>query len=592
MWRPCLLFLFFQRICEFSPVLDMNFGDLRAYRGAQTPSFVAKRHEMSRPQPVRLALFLTAVLIVLAAVTLAKDAIYIGKHEGDALHLLDMVSRMVAGERIHTDFSTPIGVLALAPIAWFASWGDGYGHAILHAQVLVALVLLPAVWYTIWSRLSGFPAYLTGFYLMVLPLALIHGQSETSVSVSMHYNRWAWAMAYVALLLAILPSRMPRTAILDGVLIGLMLASMALTKVTYFVAFVIPVALSLATLPAFATLLATLLTGAAVAMGMTLWGGIAFWSGYIADLRTVAGSDIRSSPGLPFELVLGAPAYLGVSLALLLGVVVLRQAHQKRVGLVMLVLGVGFAFTTYQNYGNDPQWLILFGILMLALRPPEDMRNGWGWQLRPVFTGLAVVALTFAASSFLNLVYSPFRHLGTNADDYAAILTHNDRNSDILLPRARAYAVDILAALDGPGLPLTPRPEAGKRDTIATLQGKELPFCEVMFGIVAWYAAIAADLEAAGYAGKGIYEVDLLAALPLYGDFRPLRGGSPWYYGGTPGIGDADLVLIADCPLSGESRKLKLEALTEAGVQLTEVRRTPLYRLFSFTLPQATASLR
>jgi hypothetical protein len=545
---------------------------------------------MDRPRPLPLFLFLLAVLAAFTAMILVKGGLYIAKHEGDTLHLLDMVSRMAAGERIHTDFMTPIGVLALAPISWFVAMGEGFGHAILHAQVLVAAALLPAIWYAVWSRLSGFPAWLTAFYMMILPLALIHGESETSLSVSMHYNRWAWAIAYVALLLALLPSRVPRTAVLDGVLIGLAMVAMALTKVTYFIAFAVPVVLSLALMPAVATLATALVSGLLAAGAVTLWGGLAFWTAYIDDIRTVAGSESRASPGLPFESVLGAPAYLGISIALLLGVVVLRQSRQRRLGLVLLVLGAGFAFVTYQNYGNDPQWLVLFAALMLVARPGADMRNGWGWQLRGVFTGLALVALTFGAPSFFNLVYSPYRHLGIEAEDYTALLPH-DPQGDILTPTKRAVTADAMTALDEPGLPFAVHRAAAERENLATLQGESLRSCELMSGLVVWYDAIAADLAAAGYGGRAIYEADLLSSLPLYGDFRPVRGGSPWYYGGTPGLDDADFVLVPDCPVALDSRKIKLEAIAAAGVRLTEVRRTPLYRLYALVRPQATASL-
>ncbi|MEZ5768654.1 MAG: hypothetical protein R3D80_14050 [Paracoccaceae bacterium] len=36
-------------------------------------------------------------------------------------------------------------------------------------------------------------------------LALVYGGTDPAISMSMHYNRWAWAAAFVAVALAVLP---------------------------------------------------------------------------------------------------------------------------------------------------------------------------------------------------------------------------------------------------------------------------------------------------------------------------------------------------------------------------------------------------
>src|SRR5690606_3759131 len=141
--------------------------------------------------------------------------------------------RMEAGERIHQDFMTPIGVLAFAPILGLLRLGLGAGHALIWAQMLVAALALPLVWWTVRTRLSGFTAWLTGFYMMLLALALTYGEAEASLSMSMHYNRWAWLLAYVAVLLALLPNLSGPRPKLDGALVGLAMAGLALLKATY-----------------------------------------------------------------------------------------------------------------------------------------------------------------------------------------------------------------------------------------------------------------------------------------------------------------------------------------------------------------------
>ena len=66
----------------------------------------------------------------------------------------------------------------------------------------------------------------------------------------------------------------------------------------------------------------------------------------------------------------------------------------------------------------------------------------------------------------------------------------------------------------------------------------------------------------------------------LFGDFAPVPGGSPWYYGGLPGIENADYLLVPLCPIIPQVRRMILEAIEAADVALDEIRRTPLYILY------------
>ena len=77
---------------------------------------------MSRPNPAVFIAFLVAVIVVLGSVTLAKGGFYLAKHEGDTLHLLQILFRMASGEWPHLDFMTPIGLLAFAPVVVPASY--------------------------------------------------------------------------------------------------------------------------------------------------------------------------------------------------------------------------------------------------------------------------------------------------------------------------------------------------------------------------------------------------------------------------------------------------------------------------------------
>jgi hypothetical protein len=537
---------------------------------------------MSRPNPAILFGFLSAILLVMAMGALAKGGLYIAKHEGDTLHLLDIVFRMADGEWPHLDFVTPIGVLAFAPIAAFIKLGFGAGHAMIYAQVCVALALLPAIWWTCQSRLNGYLAYFVGLYMVALALALTYGEVEASVSMSMHYNRWAWVLTYIAVLLAVVAPRNKGTQALDGVIIGLTMACLALCKVTYFACFAPPILLALGMRGAFRSIVWALLTGLLVAGAVTFLAGVPFWSAYFGDMLEVASSPIRPQPGQELGNLLGSPAFLGVNLALLSGVVLLRQGLQTHAGLLLLLLAPGFVYVTYQNFGNDPQWLILVFALLLTYRPSAELRNVFGWPLRQAVLIVAGGVFAFALPSFFNLIYSPYRHFGLDAAKYVPLLPRATLHSDLKTLNIRANRVDGRIALDGEGSGLEKFRPLAERENLTVFQGETFPICEVELGVSAWYDAISADLQSAGYGeGRKIYEADLFEAIWLYGPFTRLKQGAPWYYGGTPGYADADFVLVPLCPMAQNARFQKLKAIEELGDKLTEVRRTSMYVLYS-----------
>jgi len=539
---------------------------------------------MTRPSPAFLGVFLVFVMLLLAGVSLAKGGLYIAKHEGDTLHLLQIVLREARGQWPHLDFETPIGVLATAPIALFVRLGAGIGHAALYAQALVAVVALPAIWWVGASRFKGATAYLFGALVLVLILALVHGEADRSVSFSMHYNRWAWAAAFVAIACAILPSDEEfASPVADGVVIGSALAIMALVKITYFGAFLLPIAVALVARRAWRALGVALVTGLAIALALTLLAGTpVFWLAYLRDLFTVMASDVRPQPSLPLAAVIGAPAYMGGSIVLLLGVVLLRQSGRSLEGLVLLLLVPGFFYVTYQNFRNDPQWLWLVGLLLFTLRPARPQYIALGWEARQALLLAAVAAAAFSAPSVFNLAYSPFRHLVADSTRYVPLLPGSGVHTDLKSPRIRAMRVDAKIALDGPGQPFAAYRDPALRKDETTFAGETWPECEVQLGTIAWFEALSRDLKASGLTdGKTLFPADILSSFWLFGASEPIPGAAPWYYGGLPGWEAADFLLVPLCPLSTRVRKLILDAVTEAGTPLTEVRRTDMYVLYA-----------
>lgn len=533
---------------------------------------------MQKTNPWRLTGLLLLVVLIFGGAPLLKGAFYIGKHEGDTLHMAEIVLRMARGEWPHLDFMTPIGVLAMAPIALFVKLGAGLGHAIFYAQILVALILLPAAVRVVGSRIPGRIGWAYGAFVMILCLALVHGEAERSVSISMHYNRWSWAIAYLIVPLVMLaPIEGQSRPKLDGIIIGLGLAALLLIKTTYFISLAPTMAIGLLVRRWWCVAGYAVLAGLAVAAAVTALAGPQFWLAYLGDLLTVAQSDVRPQPGEPLAAVAGAPAFMGASLALLAAVIFLRQAGRMTEGLLLMVLAPGLIYIVYQNYGNDPQWLLMLAMLAFVLRPAAGTVNGFGWDLRQGLSVCAILALAFGFPSAMNLTYSPFRHLFADVEKTKPLLPGQPQHADILTKAARIYGVMELREGDDEGSPYFAYRPISEPADVAVLNGEKLPYCEQQSGFIATFEVMAHDLEQAGYAGKTFLITDLFSSLWLFGDFPPTKGAAPWYYGGLSGIENADYVIIPLCPSANKVRVGMLKSLDKAGYTLTEVRRTPVY---------------
>lgn len=548
----------------------------------------------------RLALFFLALILVLGGMELAKGGLFVAKHEGDTLHLADFALRMAAGERPSLDFATPLGPLSAAPIAAFLAAGWGFGHALILAQLALACLLLPITLRVVASRFAparhgAMPAALFGFAVLVFVLALVAGGTETSVSISMHYNRWCWAMGYLLVALALLrPEPGQRRVLLDGLLIGVLAGVMVLTKLTFAVALALPVLAGLALRRAGAETLFALL-GFVVTLGAaTLWLGGGYWLAYLGDLLQVAQSSARAAPSGTLGQVLTAPAYLLATALPVLAVVALRKSGQMNEGLLLLLLLPAVIYITYQNYGNDPQWLLLVALLLLLWRPAAGGPRHAGIEARALLTGMAVALMALGTPSWVNLVWSPFRHLVLPAAQMVAVGPAGGETEgepaldDLWVIPGRMLKMEARtpyrpAGFALPELPDTPEAdEAAGGDAAApapetALLGETLPECSLSNGLLTMLRLTSADLVAAGYGGRRIFNTDLVQPYPLLGPFPRLRGGAPWYYAGTPGLAAAELVLVPLCPLSPEARHDGLAAIAATGRQLTEIRRTALY---------------
>lgn len=531
-----------------------------------------------------LILTALATIAILGGLGLAKGGLYMNLHEGDVMHLLEIVMRLAEGQRPHIDFSTPIGVLATWPIALFVQAGLGLGMAVLAAQIVVALVLLPAVLRAAHSRFDGGLAYVFTVVMLVLPLALVHGGAEPNISLSMHYNRWAWAFALVGMTLAFLAPRRAARPGLDGVLIGVLFAVVVLIKVTYVVALAPALIAALLLRGAGRVLVFAVAAGLATLALATLFLGLGFWPAYVGDLLTVARSDIRAHPDLPLNEMMTAPSLLGAHLLALFSVVLLRQGRVQGPGLALLILLPGFVYITYQNFGNDPQWVLWLALVLLMVRPAAGVRNGWGWDIRAALGVVAVGLFAAGSASFLNLAYSPLRHASVDATDYAQLFPRAMQNNDIFYPTKSVHGV--MLSLEGQdrfaafaASPEVAQPHQPGKPTV--LANETLETCGLLAGMASWFDQTTRTLEAEGYGnGAQIMVADLLSNLPLFSDqLSFVVGGAPWRYDGLPGIAEADYILVPMCAVVPRVRQLIVQQLGEQGIPLREVFRNEMFIL-------------
>lgn len=528
----------------------------------------------------RLGIFLAGLTALLAGMPLIKGALYITVHELDTVHLVDALMRMAEGQVPHVDFMTPIGILSFLPIVVPMGWGAGVGEALLWGQALLAVALLPAIWWVALSRFPGGPGYLFGALIVVTVTALIFSTSLPDISISLHYNRWCWAIAFVAIALAVVEPTGPRRPILDGCLLGLLMAALALMKVTYFAALAIPLTAALLLRRDLVALAVTAFTGLAVAGLVTAVFGFDYWLAYLGDLLAVAGSDVR-----PGHIALGdlvaSPRYLGASAAALAAVVLLRQSGGQTEGLLLLLLLPAFVYITSENYRTDPFWLVLMGVLLLRWAPAAGTLNGLGWDLRKAAHLIVAVAFAFSTPLLVNMTLSPMRNLGAEAAQFVPMIPGGPPHDSLLLPGERVDAVTATTTLveagSGRGAALAGPEEAPK---VTTVQGEALPDCRITFGAPPLMESIASYVAGQVPSDAIVVTADNVSGLWLYSDLPPLPRGAPWYYGGPQGFEAAEFFVVPLCAFELTARRLAIEAMEGIGATLEEVGRTDQLILF------------
>lgn len=532
---------------------------------------------MGRFEGIRFGAVTIVVTLIVFAALLLKGGFFISNHEGDAIHVADIVLRMARGEVPHFDFHTPIGFLAFEPIVLFTGWG--IGTAIFAGGLLVTLFLLPAIWWNARSRLGEGLGYVLFLVVLLMTAAAIFGGFFPGLALSMHYNRWAWAIAVIVLVNILVPPRDgQRTGRRDGLLIGLGMGALALMKMTFFVALFPGIVVVLLLNGAFRTIAVAFIAGLLMAVLATLWSGEpAFLLNYANDLLAVPSGGLRPYSTMPLSQMLVSPYHLLAFLTVLAAVVALSERFRaEAIGLLLLL--PGFILISFQNWGNDPKWLVVVAIMLAALRKPVDLRPGLSGGQLPLV--VLVAASVLVAPIFINLGQSIVRTLRVDAAEFTAPLAE-PRGMDLFFQEKRVYKFLVSRYLPAPTLEMEEKAARFRDHADQTLWGQPLPYCTIENGYVGLMAGIAEDLVARKAIGREarVFYADPVSPLWLFGAGAPVPEGWPWYYGGEGGMKNATHVVVPICSTSLNVRGAILAELEKTRPAWRERLRTDHYIL-------------
>jgi hypothetical protein len=501
-------------------------------------------------------------------------AVLVMSFDGDAVHMAQIVLQMAAGQVPHLDFQTPLGAMAFLPIVRLMKLGFGIGSAFAYAPIYIGMVALPAVYWVGISRFSTAGALAFGTVFFVQLLAYVHGGTDATVAFSMYYNNWCWAISMLAVVLAVLPNNR-NTAFarwVEPFILGACVGFLVLSKATFGVFLLPAICLALLVSNRVQDLVFAVFWAVLFLTAVTLpLGGISYWQGYIGDLLFVAGSKSRAMPGDPLALMLLAPGQIVGNLALLASMLMLRQARMSKESLVFLFLAAGWALVTYQNWQNDPHWLIPAGLILWVLSGPVVLFNRYGWPLQTALRNVAVVLMALGAPLLVTQAQSLLIHSGLNADKFEPIFATGP-NSDLRFRTLRGgnYRVDQANVALAP---------SGAAPTV--WKGETLPDCQKTNGLLADMVATGRALDKEEQTrGAQVLYADWLNALSLFSAVKPIQGGAPWYYGGKPGFAAADFLVVPLCPMGQDIRRVMLaEIEKDPTLAFEEVSRNALFIL-------------
>lgn len=520
---------------------------------------------MSRPNPLILIGIIAVLGCALSWLNLTAGGFFVSSHEGDTIHLLDIIFRMNSGYWPHIDFVTPLGILGFIPFVMLMGQGYAVGDAILIGQTLAAAILAPLIFYVAWTRLSALAAYAFAGMMVILVLAMSFGGTGPGLSMSMHYNRWSWVVASLLVLIALLPSRTRPAPEFEGVLLAFLFSILVLTKVTFFIALLPGVVVTLLVQSRVRVVMVGLIAGVVFALILLFLLGPSFWLAYAADLLNVSRSDVRPHTGLALTDIIGSPAFLPVTIVGFASFLMMHRAGFRGQALGLVLLLPGFIFITWQNFGNDPKWLIPLAALLLTVskwEPVEGMPDYSG-----AFRVLSAVAAILFLPSAITMAASPMKHAAQDRADYEPMLPPTPLTAGIYVRLDRGFSMMAQQFEDDPGDNWARFSFALDREPPTEINGIPFPQCEFLAGSTAWLRTIGEDLIALGVEpGSALFTTDVLASFWFYEPFSPLQGGAPWYYGDLSGIENADYVVVPKCGFAERVRQIIISDIANSGL--------------------------
>jgi hypothetical protein len=523
------------------------------------------------------ALYLVGVLFLLTLARMTDGSLLILSFDGDAVHMAQIVLRMVEGQVPHEDFLTPLGAMAFLPIVWLVQFGAGVGAAFAYAPVLIGLIALPAIYWIGLSRLAPSGALAFGAVSLVSLMGLVHGGTDTTVAASMYYNNWCWAVSGIIVVQVALPNmRQGRFSnIVEPVFLGCCMGFLALTKVTFAVFLLPAILVALIMTKQFRLLTMGALTCILFLAAFTLpYGLIQYWQGYVHDLLYVSQSAARALPGDALAIMIIRPTQIVGVLALIAGFVFLRQALLAMEPLVFFLLGTGWVLISHQNWQNDPHWLIVAGLILIGMSRGLIIYNRFGWPVQTALRTCAVVFFAVGLPLLMTQAQSLLVHSGLNPSSFSAAF-NDPHHGDLKFKRVQGGPYSVSVA--------HPALIAASKDP-TEFEGRTLPECQKNDGLVAELVQTGEALD--GFSqiqGTQILYADWVNALWLFSNTESLRGGAPWYYGGTTGFENAAFLVVPKCPMGQAVRALILDAIaSEDKLTVEFLEETPLFLLYKF----------
>lgn len=516
----------------------------------------------------------------IAAVFSINDGnLLLNAFEADGLHVASAVMRMLDGEVQHIDYHTPLGILAFLPTKLLMDAGYGFGHAAAYSNIAVAVFFLPALIWVGLSRFRGVTGYAFAVATLVLFVAMnLGGLTYDRLDFALYYNRWCWAVSGLVIAMVILEGPEGRAGhILDGVLIGLCLSFLALTKVTFFLFLGVPVLLGLILFHRATALVVSFLTGGAVLAAIyVLTGGPEFMLAYVEDLKSVFFAGARTVPSLGLVNMIVSPELLVANVALIAAGISLRRAGFIREGFFLLLLVPGIFLVVVQNWGNYAQWSLAIGVILYAIALRERTGRSTG-AVKVSALLICAVALPQALTMGFSLVH----HWTAKSETYVTVLT-DPRFSDLKFARARQavtmVSVERTFGYEDQYLGRFKMPADG------TFRGEPLPKCDLRTALPSHLRAIADDLSAReDTRGKRILSASNASNYWLFGGTERLRDAEIWYYGSDAGFDDADFLVIPFCTYGTQghnSRQIILNLIeADDRYNFTEIDRNEMYIL-------------